>query len=512
MQPEILENYLEKIYAWARVRAFSEEEAEDLAQEITYQAILGLPRLRDESRFEPWLWGVASNCAKAFRRQKGKERALFLYNLPEMELIEEQIPEEEEELYGNLRGKIAMLSKSYREVIMLYYYDGLSTKRIAEKLGLAEGTVTWRLSQARKRLEKECQNMEESALRPIEMRVDIYGSGEYGGMIPFPSEFLKDALAKNILWQCYEKARGVEEIAKICGVPAFYVEDRVKDLLERNALTETANGKYRTDFIIWTDKQGEYCKANGKKALEPIRKDLMEALKTFFERTEEISFESAGRTKEELRYLLGTMAFDRIEQKYSILEYPQIPINYDGYRWRYLGNRETTNERINVGRQVCYPMRDGVPYAHKVYWMKGFGGRNMMSQNEIRACWSTLDSTVHCEKEWMTSALERGFVKRAANGSFAVTVPVFRKEQKEAFDALAEGVFREVAPQYAECVEQFVKGYRNLFPEHLRDDVQRMSRNLIMSFYEVVAQMGREEGILTEMNPEWVCDVLIERQ
>ena len=180
--------------------------------------------------------------------------------------------------------------------------------------------------------------MEESALRPIEMRVDIYGSGEYGGMIPFPSEFLKDALAKNILWQCYEKARRVEEIAKICGVPAFYVEDRVKDLLERNALTEVANGKYRTDFIIWTDKQGEYCKANGKKALEPIRKDLMEALKSFFERAEVMPFESAGRTKEELRYLLGAMVFDLIERKLRILEYPQIPINYDGYRWRYLGN------------------------------------------------------------------------------------------------------------------------------------------------------------------------------
>lgn len=31
MQPKILENYLEKIYAWARFRTFSEEEAEDLA-------------------------------------------------------------------------------------------------------------------------------------------------------------------------------------------------------------------------------------------------------------------------------------------------------------------------------------------------------------------------------------------------------------------------------------------------------------------------------------------------
>lgn len=292
--------------------------------------------------------------------------------------------------------------------------------------------------------------MEESALRPIEMRVDIYGSGEYGGMIPFPSEFLEDALAKNILWQSYEKARGVEEIAKICGVPAFYVEDRVKDLLERNALTEQVNGKYRTDFIIWTDKQGKYCKANGKKALEPIRKELMEVLQAFLDCAEGIPIESAGRTKEELRYLLGAMAFDLIEHKYTKEEYPQIPINYDGHRWRYLGNRETTNERFNVGRQVCYPMRDGVPYAHKVYWMKGFAGRNKMSKNEIRACWAALDPSVHCEKEWMTSALERGFVKRVEDGSFAITVPFFRKEQKEAFDILVEEVFGTVAPKYAE--------------------------------------------------------------
>ena len=86
MKPECLEKYVEIIYSWSRGKTFSEDEAEDLSQEILYQAVLGLPKLKDESRFEPWLWGLASNCAKEFRRKKGKERAIYLYNVSEDEI------------------------------------------------------------------------------------------------------------------------------------------------------------------------------------------------------------------------------------------------------------------------------------------------------------------------------------------------------------------------------------------------------------------------------------------
>lgn len=509
MQPQILEEYAERIYAWSRSRTFSEEEAEDLSQEILYQAISGLKNLRDESRFEPWLWGLAANCAKVFRRKKGKERALYLYDVSEAELFEEENDTENEELYDLLREKIAMLSKSYRDVIMMYYYDGLSTKVIAEKLTLPEGTVTWRLSEARKRLEKECQDMEESALKPIEMRIDIYGSGEYGGMIPFPCDYIDDALSQNILWQCYEQARCVEELAKSLGIPAFYIEDRVKELLTRNALIETVKGKYRTDFIIWTDQHGTYCEENGEKVLKPVQEELLAALKLFYEEAGELSFDRSGRTEDELRYLLGAMAFDYIEARYGTLKAPEIPVNYDGNQWRYIANRETTYRRFSLGRQICYPLCDGVPYKHEVFWLKGFRGRQMMYSNEIRACWSVLEPDVHCEKEWMTKALERGFVARKENGSFAVTVPVFRKEQKEAFDALVERTLGTVAPRYVACVSQFVKGYQTLFPKHLEDDAKRMCRMMVYALFEVVSKLAQREGILAEPKKEWIADVLI---
>ena len=74
-----------------------------------------------------------------------------------------------------------MLSEIYRNIIILYYYDGLSTKEIADKLNIPEGTVTWRLSVGRKKLKKEFDDMNETALRPVRMNIGIYGNGDYDG-------------------------------------------------------------------------------------------------------------------------------------------------------------------------------------------------------------------------------------------------------------------------------------------------------------------------------------------
>ena len=61
MEHAILENYIEKVYGYAVNRTYSREEADELAQEILFIAVRELPRLREESRFEPWLWGIANN-------------------------------------------------------------------------------------------------------------------------------------------------------------------------------------------------------------------------------------------------------------------------------------------------------------------------------------------------------------------------------------------------------------------------------------------------------------------
>ena len=77
MNSDILEQYVERVYGYAVNHTYSGEEAEELAQEILYTAVRELPKLKDESRFEPWLWGLAGNVTKSYRRFMGKQRAMY---------------------------------------------------------------------------------------------------------------------------------------------------------------------------------------------------------------------------------------------------------------------------------------------------------------------------------------------------------------------------------------------------------------------------------------------------
>jgi RNA polymerase sigma-70 factor (ECF subfamily) len=148
MKPEILESYVEKVYGYAVNHTYSRDEADELSQEILFTAIRELPKLKDDRKFEPWLWGVANHVTQSFRRSMGKNRVLYYYDflentpfeLPDGQEHEEQ--QEREKRYDFLRRKIAMLSEIYRSVVILHYYDALSVKAIAEKLHIPEGTVT----------------------------------------------------------------------------------------------------------------------------------------------------------------------------------------------------------------------------------------------------------------------------------------------------------------------------------------------------------------------------------
>lgn len=80
MKPEIIEKYIEKVYGYAVNRTFSREEADELAQEILFTAVRELPKLREKDKFEPWLWGVAGNVTKSFRRRLGKQRTMYSYD------------------------------------------------------------------------------------------------------------------------------------------------------------------------------------------------------------------------------------------------------------------------------------------------------------------------------------------------------------------------------------------------------------------------------------------------
>lgn len=514
-----IESYLDKVYAYAVKRTFSEEEAADLSQEILFQAVKSLPGLRDDSRFEPWLWGLADHVTKAFRHRQGRQRAMYSYDMPEELPATEEIDEESEALYGLLREKIAMLTAMYRDIIILFYYDNLSTKTISARLGIPEGTVTWRLSEARRKLKKECIKMEESALRPVKLHLDIYGSGNFDGVrVPFPSTFIDDALSQNVLHYCYEEAKSVEELAKLCGVPAYYVEDRMDNLRKREAVVETAKGKYRTDFIIWSDKYGIYCEEHAEKAVMPILDKMLDALKALAEDAGKIGFYRAEKTADDLFYLYCSMAFEYMLHHYCTLPLPEIKENYDGMRWRYIASMETgAHQRISFTIFRCGNMGENGStstgnYTHTVYnGISGMSPRELMYNRYVNVCEDILLTGSSDDVDATALAIQSEYLLRREDGSLFVTAPAFTREEKQAFDALTEKYLSPLADEYAQLTNRFIAGYKRLFPKHLWEDADRMCRNLYFGLFYVLLSHVQKTGAIRQPSPGCCCDVLLEK-
>ncbi len=513
MNIENIEAYIEKIYGYAINHTYSREEADELSQEILFMAVRELPKLRDESKFEPWLWGVANNVTKQFRRNMGKQRAMYSYETLENLSYEDEYFDDQEEIYDLLRTRIAMLSKMYRDIIILYYYDGLSVKQISERLKIPEGTVTWRLSEARKKLKKECTDMNESALRPKTMRLDIYGNGNYNGKtIPFPTAYIDDSLSQNILYYCYDDARTVEDISKLCGVPAYYIEERIDNLLKREAIIESVKGKYQTNFVIFSDKYGIYCEENAEKVLLPIVDEIIEALKKISREAMSINFYKADRSEQALFYLFGAMAFSYASKKYCKLPYPWFKKRYDGNEWSYLGNMETgKHKRITMGIQQCANLGSRGGYSHTSYnFIPGIKFRQMMYDNYINACEDILYTGSCDDVDSVANAVNDGYIVRKEDGSFFVTSPSFTLEQNQQFENIVEKYLSPIMPVYSDAIESFVTGYKKLFPKHLTDDADRLCQNIFMGMYSEIIKHAQKTEKITVPSSNCYCDVMVQ--
>ena len=99
-----------------------------------------------------WLLRVTVNCCRDLWRSAWLKRVVL--GAPTLEIIpaqEDTIEQREEK--AELMRAIHKLPVQFRETILLHYYQGLGIAEIAQMLGLQEGTISSRLSRARKKLE-----------------------------------------------------------------------------------------------------------------------------------------------------------------------------------------------------------------------------------------------------------------------------------------------------------------------------------------------------------------------
>ena len=152
---EIVNRYRDRMVSYACRMVGNAELAQDVAQETFVRVYKSASTFRDDGRFSPWLYKIASNVCLSERSKRAREALNVDYDtLEDMHdsgvLVEDQVMATL--TAQRLSRGIGKLNSSHKAVVVMHVYQGLTYVEIGEALGIPTGTVKSRLFYAIRKL------------------------------------------------------------------------------------------------------------------------------------------------------------------------------------------------------------------------------------------------------------------------------------------------------------------------------------------------------------------------
>ncbi len=146
----LLERQYDRLFALAWRLTGDRSEAEDLTQDICAALPARLAGFRGDARFTTWLYRIAVNAAHDRRRRQAVLRRAG-DGWGDWELARQAAMAEGQERQAWLLSALARLPDDLRDTLVLVL-DGMTHAEAGEVLGLSEGTISWRIAEAKKRM------------------------------------------------------------------------------------------------------------------------------------------------------------------------------------------------------------------------------------------------------------------------------------------------------------------------------------------------------------------------
>ncbi len=154
----LIERYEEKMLRYGRKFLRGFEDIEDIVQDVFIKAYENIRSFDPKRKFSSWLYRIAHNEFVNTIRKKSKSPlsffdpdTLFPHPVSKENSDKESNREELNQMIDKCLDKI---QPKYREPIILYYFEELSYKEIADILHIPIGTVSIRLKRAKEVIKK----------------------------------------------------------------------------------------------------------------------------------------------------------------------------------------------------------------------------------------------------------------------------------------------------------------------------------------------------------------------
>jgi len=129
----------------------TDEDRQDLFQEIVIQLWNAYPKFRGEAKFSTWLYRIGLNVAiTQYRKHKNRIYATDIETL-NLELPEDVYSIQEEERFQVMYAAIEKLNDIEKAIVMLYLEDK-SYDDMEEILGISSGTLRVKMNRIKEKL------------------------------------------------------------------------------------------------------------------------------------------------------------------------------------------------------------------------------------------------------------------------------------------------------------------------------------------------------------------------
>jgi RNA polymerase sigma-70 factor (ECF subfamily) len=129
----LIDKYKESVYYFAYAKLLNFHDAEGVTQEVFIKAYKNLRSLRRWDSFHTWLYSIASNHCKMWLRSKSRrpdkdyieDEAQEVLEIPSIESYNENLTSESQN--ESLQESLSSLPEIYRQVLVLYYLNGMNS-------------------------------------------------------------------------------------------------------------------------------------------------------------------------------------------------------------------------------------------------------------------------------------------------------------------------------------------------------------------------------------------------
>ena len=512
------DDLLDKLFGFCYARTNDSYEAEDLCSDIIYALVKAAHSDGEIESVYPFIWRVARNVYADFSNNRRK-RAGTIYKGDSEEILlgvaEEDTSDDTAELLTSVYRRIAFLTKAYREVMIMFYIDGLSTAQIAKAQGTSEGAVRQRLFSARQKIKSEVEEMADTYNKPVALdKIDfvIWGTGSpaWGD----PRNVCTRMFSNHIVWLCHKKPMSASEIAEELNVPTIYVEEELEILRKGENgkygfLRRLENGKYALNFILLDKDVFEKANAIYTEQLPKI----CETISNYIEehKAEYLAFPYLNK-KVDMNLILWQQIYHiadafsyrvkcELEKKYfANIEKTDRPFSVFGYvdNGKYYGGGW---DGVNA-QNVCGFSNVHLDNIYITRIKKHFScGLNVSNDTQIQLALRAIDGLditllSDKEKEHAAKAIECGYLYRDRDMLYTKILVNALSDRNRLFDisnALQNGYFDTDAEIVAAKVAELIK---KSVPDYLIGE-WRLANNLAsMPILDAVVECLIEKGVL----------------